>query len=76
MVSKYGDLMLPETFPDKVIPHIDFTDEAVVRFDIPVVTRLLTELAREPRQIVALYYMNFLHLWRGDEPFEMNFEFT
>ena len=37
IASKYGDLMLPETFPDKVIPHIDFTDEAVVQFDIPVV---------------------------------------
>ena len=37
MVSKCGDLMLPKTFPDEVIPHIDFTDEAVVRFDIAVV---------------------------------------
>ena len=36
MVSKYIDLMLPETFPDKVNPHIDFADEAVVLFDIPV----------------------------------------
>ena len=36
IASKYGDLMLPETFPNKVIPHIDFTDEAVVQFDIPV----------------------------------------
>ena len=38
--SKYSDLMLPETFPDKVIPHIDFTDEAVVQFDIPVVKKI------------------------------------
>ena len=37
IVSKYGDLMLPETFRDKVIPHIDFKDDAVVQFDIPVV---------------------------------------
>ena len=37
VASKYGDLMLPETFPDTVIPHIDFTDEAVVQFDLPVV---------------------------------------
>ena len=37
IASKYGDVMLPETFPDKLILHIDFTDEAVVQFDIPVV---------------------------------------
>ena len=37
VASKYCDLMLPQTFPDKVISHIDFTDEAVVQFDIPVV---------------------------------------
>ena len=41
IASKYGDLMLPETFPDKVITHIDFTDEAVVQFDIPVVKTTL-----------------------------------
>ena len=37
IASNYGDLMLPETFPDKVIPRIDFTDEAVVQFDISIV---------------------------------------
>ena len=30
MVSKYGHLILPVTFPDKVIRVIDFTDEAMV----------------------------------------------
>ena len=29
MAAKYGHLMLPGTFPDKEIPDIDFTDEAV-----------------------------------------------
>ena len=44
MVSKYGHLMLPGTFTDKVIPDIDFTDEAVVQFDVPVVKILLQVL--------------------------------
>ena len=38
MLSKYGHLMLPSlTFPDKVTPGIDFTDEAVAQCDVPVV---------------------------------------
>ena len=42
MVPKYGRLMLPSgTFPDKVTPDIDFTDEAVVQCDVPVVKILL-----------------------------------
>ena len=41
MVSKYGHLMLPGTFTDKITPHIDFTDEAVVQCDVPVVKILL-----------------------------------
>ena len=42
MVSKYGHLMLPSgAFPDKVSSDIDFTDEAVVQCDIPVVKILL-----------------------------------
>ena len=37
MLSKYGRLMLPSgTFPDKVTPGIDFTDEAVVHCDVPI----------------------------------------
>ena len=41
MVSEYGNLMLPRAFPDKVIPDIDFTDEAVVQCDKPIVKTLL-----------------------------------
>ena len=37
MVLKYGYLMLPGAFPDKVIPDIDITDEVVVQCDVPVV---------------------------------------
>ena len=37
MVSKYRHLMLP----GKVTPDIDFTDEAVVQYDVPVVQILL-----------------------------------
>ena len=38
IMSKYGHLTLPSgTFPDKVTPGIDFTDEAVVQCDVPVV---------------------------------------
>ena len=38
MLSKYRHLMLPSgIFPDKVTPGIDFTDEAVVQYDVPVV---------------------------------------
>ena len=32
MVSKYGHLMVPGVFPDKIVPDIDFTDEAVVQW--------------------------------------------
>ena len=41
MVLKYGHLMLPGSFPDKVTPAIDFTDEAVVQCDVPVIKILL-----------------------------------
>ena len=37
MVSKYGNLMLPGGFPDKVTFDIDFTDEAVVQCAVPVI---------------------------------------
>ena len=30
MVSKYGHLILPRVFPDKIIPVTDVTDEAIV----------------------------------------------
>ena len=36
-MSKYGHLMLPEAFPDKATPATDFTDKAVVQYDVPVV---------------------------------------
>ena len=35
LAVKYGHLMLPEAFLDKVTPDIDFTDEAVVQYDVP-----------------------------------------
>ena len=41
LVSKYGDLMLPGAFLDKVTPDIDFTSEVVVQCDVPVVKILL-----------------------------------
>ena len=41
MLSKYGHLMLPGSFPDKDIPGTDFTDEAVVLSDVPVIKVLL-----------------------------------
>ena len=28
--------MLPGAFPDKITPDLDFTDEAVVQYDVPV----------------------------------------
>ena len=37
IVSKYGQLMLPGVFPDKITSDIDFTDEAVVDHGVPVV---------------------------------------
>ena len=33
--------MLPGVFPDKVTSDIDFTDEAVVQCDVPVVKILI-----------------------------------
>ena len=44
MVSKYGHLMLPGVFPDKVTTDIDFTDEAIVQSDVLVVKVLLQVL--------------------------------
>ena len=41
MVSKYGHLMLPRAFSDRVTTDIDFKDEAVVQCDVPIVKILL-----------------------------------
>ena len=41
MLSKYQYLMLPGVFTDKVTPNLDFTDEAVIPHDVPVVKILL-----------------------------------
>ena len=41
MLSKYGYLMLPEAFPEKATPEIDFIDESVVQCYVPVVKILL-----------------------------------
>ena len=42
IMSKYGYLMLPVTFPDKVTPDIDFIDEAVVQcYDVPALKMFL-----------------------------------
>ena len=41
MVSKYGHLMLPEVFLDKITLAIDFIDQAVVQCDVLVVKILL-----------------------------------
>ena len=41
MVSKYGYLMLPGAFPDKVTPDIGFTDQVVVQYGLPIVKILL-----------------------------------
>ena len=38
-------MRLPEAFPDKVTPGIDFTDGAVVQCDVPVVKIFLYVLA-------------------------------
>ena len=39
---KYGHLIPPWVFPNKIIPVvIDFTDEAVVQYDVPLVKILL-----------------------------------
>ena len=32
--AKYGRLLLPGAFPDKLIPIVDSTDEAVVQSDV------------------------------------------
>ena len=39
--AKYGYLMLPRAFPDKIIFDIDFTNGAVVQYDVPYVKILL-----------------------------------
>ena len=41
IMLKYGHLMLPGAFPDKVNPDMDFIDEAVVQCYVPVVEILL-----------------------------------
>ena len=41
MVLKYGYLMPPGEFPDEVTPDIDFTEEEVIQFDVPVVKAFL-----------------------------------
>ena len=33
--------MLQEPFPDKLTPDVDFTDESVVHYDVPVVKIIL-----------------------------------
>ena len=40
-MSKYGYLMLPGAFPDKITTDFDFTDEVVVQCDGTVVKILL-----------------------------------
>ena len=37
MLSKYGHLMLPGVFQDKITPVIDYADKAVVQCDVRVV---------------------------------------
>ena len=45
IMSKYGHLMLPGAFPDKVTLNIDFIDEAVIQcYDVAVVKILLQVL--------------------------------
>ena len=41
MVSKYGHLMLPVVFPNKITLVLAFTDEAVVQCNVIVVKILL-----------------------------------
>ena len=41
MAAKYSHLILPKPFPEKVTPDIDFADEAVVPYDVPVLLKLL-----------------------------------
>ena len=44
MVSKYGYSMPPGACQGKVAADIDFTDKAVVHWDVPVVKILLSKL--------------------------------
>ena len=37
IMSKYEHLMIPRVFSDNVMPDIDFTDEAVIQRNVPVV---------------------------------------
>ena len=41
MMLKYGHLMSPRPFPDKVTPDIVFTDEVVIQCDVLLVKILL-----------------------------------
>ena len=43
-MPKYGHLMLPGVFSDKVAPNIDFIDEAVVHCYVTVVKIFLQVL--------------------------------
>ena len=40
-MSKYGHLMLLGAFPEKIARDLNFTDEAVVQFDVVVIKMLL-----------------------------------
>ena len=42
VVSKYGHLMLPGAFSDKVTSAVDFTDEVVGQCHVPVVNLHMT----------------------------------
>ena len=64
MVSKYGHLMLPGVFPDKITPEIDFTDEAVVQCDVPVITNTFwCEQLCNVYWHGFVYSFNFLRIW-------------
>ena len=39
-IEKYGHLMLPGSFQDKVTPDIDFADEAEIQYNVPVVKKI------------------------------------
>ena len=49
--AKYGHLKLTGVFLDKLIPDIDFTDEAVVRRDVPIVKILLLVIVIDIKKI-------------------------
>ena len=55
MVLKYGHWMLLGAFPDNVTSDIDFTDEAVVQCDVPVVKILL--------QVLVIYKRSQTEFW-------------